>query len=147
MGAWEREQVADIFLGCARKDWRRVALAPFILLVAIVGSRRVFEESSSPQHELASEDGGTIRSRRLLSDLREWDASTTKSEDRLAAAELVDAGLPDFDLRESKPLEWFECGGVKHEMAIFVHKRTGLEFCLIEDQFSGADSRERRVRT
>jgi formylglycine-generating enzyme required for sulfatase activity len=64
--------------------------------------------------------------KRLLTDLAAWDAAT--GVERRLAVDQVDARLPDFELRQ---LEWFECGGARHEIAVFLHGRTGLEFVLI----------------
>ena len=62
----------------------------------------------------------------LLTDLARWDAAT--SGGRKHAAEFVDSKLDDFTLER---LERFECGDQRHEVAIFTHARTGMEFTLV----------------
>lgn len=62
----------------------------------------------------------------ILLDLTAWDAST--SGERRSAAEVVDARLPQVSLSR---LETFSAGDQTHEVAIFDHAKTGLEFVLI----------------
>jgi len=65
-------------------------------------------------------------SREILTDLARWDAATSAA--RRAAAEDVARRLPDFALLR---LETFSCGGQTHEVAIYRHAKTGLEFALL----------------
>ncbi len=65
-------------------------------------------------------------SREILVELNKWDAATTSA--RRAAAEDVSRRLPDFALLRS---ETFSCGGQTHEVAIYSHAKTGLEFVLV----------------
>ncbi len=62
----------------------------------------------------------------ILLDLGRWDRAS--DEARRAAAAAVQERLPDFSL---VGLQAFSCGGVEHEIAVFRHARTGLEFSLI----------------
>lgn len=62
----------------------------------------------------------------LLTDLARWDAAVT--ELRRAAAEDVARRLPDFELLR---LETFSCGGQTHEVAVYLHAKTRLEFVLV----------------
>lgn len=62
----------------------------------------------------------------ILVDLRAWDTAT--SDARRAAAQDVAAREPDFTLLR---LETFSCGGQTHEVAIYSHAKTGLEFVLV----------------
>jgi formylglycine-generating enzyme required for sulfatase activity len=62
----------------------------------------------------------------LVSDLERWDATT--SADRRRVARAITEKLSDFGLRA---METFESGGARHEVAIFVHRPTGLEFVLV----------------
>ena len=62
----------------------------------------------------------------LVSDLERWDA--TSSDDRRRVARAVAAKLGSFEFRA---LEMFEAGGSRHEVAIFVHRASGLEFVLV----------------
>jgi formylglycine-generating enzyme required for sulfatase activity len=65
-------------------------------------------------------------SREILTDLRRWDTATSAS--RRAAAEDVARRLPDFALSR---METFSCGGQTHEVAIYSHAKSGLEFVLV----------------
>ncbi len=69
-------------------------------------------------------DWGAARA--LLTDLAAWDAASPT--DRANAAARVDLHLDDF---VSKGLQTFEAGDQRHEVAVFVHARTQLEFALI----------------
>ncbi len=62
----------------------------------------------------------------LLRDFARWDAAT--SAERRQAAEAVDRAMRAFTL---KTLDTFSAGGQRHEVAIFDHARTGLEFVLV----------------
>ena len=62
----------------------------------------------------------------ILTDLTRWDAATSQA--RRAAAEDVARRLPDFSLLR---LETFSCGGQTHEVAIYTHAKTGMEFVLV----------------
>jgi formylglycine-generating enzyme required for sulfatase activity len=62
----------------------------------------------------------------LLTDLARWDGAT--SESRRAAAEDTARRLPDFTLLG---LETFSSGGQTHEVAIYRHEKTTLEFVLV----------------
>lgn len=62
----------------------------------------------------------------ILRDLALWDAAT--SDERKAAAELAAPLLHKFELTG---LHVFTCGGASHEIAVFRHGTTGLEFSLI----------------
>jgi formylglycine-generating enzyme required for sulfatase activity len=64
--------------------------------------------------------------REMLVDLARWDAATTA--DRRAAAEDVARRTPDFALLR---LETFSCGGQTHEVAIYKHAKTEMEFVLV----------------
>jgi formylglycine-generating enzyme len=68
----------------------------------------------------------TRRSREVLSDIGAWDAATS-AERRAAAGEVAEQG-PAMRL---VGLKWFERGGSRHEIAVFLHAHTGLEFSLI----------------
>lgn len=61
-----------------------------------------------------------------LSDLAAWDAAT--SLQRQEAAERVAEAEDGFAFAR---LETFSCGGQTHEVAIFDHEATGMEFVLI----------------
>ncbi len=61
-----------------------------------------------------------------LKDLRVWDAATPAQLQ--LAAESVAQRETDFRLKELKS---FSAGGQTHEVAIFTHARTGLEFVLV----------------
>ena len=61
-----------------------------------------------------------------LTDLARWDEAT--SDARRAAAERVDERFDDFTLDR---METFSGGGQEHEIAVFVHLPTGLEFSLV----------------
>lgn len=63
---------------------------------------------------------------RLLADVTAWDAAT--SADRRLAAESVATLEADFTLVK---LETFSCGGQTHEVAIYWHDKTGMEFVLV----------------
>jgi len=62
----------------------------------------------------------------LVSHLERWDATTTADRRRVARA--ITEKLSDFGLRA---METFESGAARHEVAIFVHRPTGLEFVLV----------------
>jgi formylglycine-generating enzyme required for sulfatase activity len=62
----------------------------------------------------------------ILRDLSRWDDAP--SESRRAAADDVARRMPDFALLR---LETFRCGGQTHEVAVFRHQKTALEFVLI----------------
>jgi formylglycine-generating enzyme required for sulfatase activity len=62
----------------------------------------------------------------LLADLKQWDAAS--SSGRRAAADAVAAKEPDFAFVR---METFSCGGQTHEVAIFHHEKTGLDFVLV----------------
>jgi formylglycine-generating enzyme required for sulfatase activity len=62
----------------------------------------------------------------IVGNLKQWDAAS--SESRRAAAEDVAHRTPDFALLR---LETFSCGGQTHEVAMFSHAKTGLEFALV----------------
>ena len=66
-------------------------------------------------------------SKKLLTDLRAWDAATKAS--REAAARAVAQREGAFRLK--LPLRSFTCGGRTHEVAVFEHPQTGLEFVLV----------------
>jgi formylglycine-generating enzyme required for sulfatase activity len=61
-----------------------------------------------------------------LTDLRSWDAASTC--ERFAAANEVASREPEFKLER---LGTFSCGGQAHEVAIYSHAKTGLEFVLV----------------
>jgi len=61
-----------------------------------------------------------------LADARSWDAAT--SSERRAAAEAVAVRETEFQLVR---METFSCGTQTHEVAIFDHPKTGLEFVLV----------------
>jgi len=63
---------------------------------------------------------------RFLTDVTSWDAAT--SDERRAAAKSVAARETDFRLVR---LETFISGGATHEVAVFSHAKTGLEFVLV----------------
>jgi formylglycine-generating enzyme required for sulfatase activity len=90
--------------------------------------------------------------RDTLADLERWDAATPAS--RRAAAEWVARRMPGFDFFR---METFSCGGRTHEVAIFGHRKTGLEFVLVppgtfdmglsdDDEAANDDDRRHRVR-
>lgn len=62
----------------------------------------------------------------ILTDLAQWD--TADRGDRRAAADWVGKSLPDFQLQR---METFTVGEHVHEIAVFRHPRTGLEFSLV----------------
>jgi formylglycine-generating enzyme required for sulfatase activity len=62
----------------------------------------------------------------ILGDLGRWDVAD--GDAHRAAAEDVARRLPDFALLR---LETFSCGGQTHEVAIYAHAGTGLEFALV----------------
>lgn len=62
----------------------------------------------------------------LLRDLAVWDRAT--SAERLARAQALLPLVPGFTLRG---LSTFECGTQRHEVAVFVHARTQMEFVLV----------------
>ena len=64
--------------------------------------------------------------KRLLGDLGRWDGASFK--ERREAAERVAERTDGFSL---KGLETFSAGGQTHEVAIFTHARTGMEFTLV----------------
>jgi hypothetical protein len=65
------------------------------------------------------------RAARLLADIADWDAAS--GAERRAAADHADRLDPAMTLRE---LRSFRSGTASHEVAIFVHTATGLEFAL-----------------
>ena len=62
----------------------------------------------------------------ILLDLGKWDAAP--SAEREDAARGIDQRLTPFAFQR---LQSFSAGGQKHEVAIFQHERTALEFVLI----------------
>ena len=62
----------------------------------------------------------------MLSDVKAWDAAT--AGERRGVAEQVDARLSDFTLLRVRS---FGFSGHRHEIAVFLHAATGLEFSLI----------------
>src|SRR5207244_3975065 len=65
-------------------------------------------------------------SREILADLTRWDSAT--SDRRRAAAESVARRVPGFTLLR---LETFSCGGQTHEVAVYEHVKTAMEFALV----------------
>jgi formylglycine-generating enzyme required for sulfatase activity len=90
-----------------------VAAAPF--WVALTIPLEKFEAPKTPAAPAS-----------VLTDLARWDAATPAS--RRAAAEDVARRLPDFVLSR---METFSCGGQAHEVAIYAHAKTGMEFVLV----------------
>ena len=64
--------------------------------------------------------------RTMLADVAQWDAATPG--ERRGVAERVDARLDDFTLLRVRS---FGFEGHRHEIAVFAHPATGLEFSLI----------------
>jgi formylglycine-generating enzyme required for sulfatase activity len=62
----------------------------------------------------------------LLADLAKWDAA--KKEDRRAAAMEAAKHVAGFELLRLEP---FSCGGQTHEVAVFKHVQTEMEFVLV----------------
>lgn len=62
----------------------------------------------------------------VLSDLERWDAGTEQT--RRAAAEAVATRATDFEFLR---LETFACRGQSHEMSVFRHRPTGMQFVLV----------------
>ena len=62
----------------------------------------------------------------IVLDLAKWDAAS--SEEREAAARTMDERAPGFDLLR---LETFTAGTATHEVAIFSHNLTSMEFVLV----------------
>jgi len=62
----------------------------------------------------------------LLADLAKWDAA--KAEDRRAAAMEAAKHVAGFELLRLEP---FSCGGQTHEVAVFKHAKTEMEFVLV----------------
>jgi formylglycine-generating enzyme required for sulfatase activity len=96
--------------------------------------------------------GPAVSPRETLADLAHWDAATSAA--RRAAAEWVGRRTPGFEFFR---METFSCGGQTHEVGIFGHKKTGLEFVLVppgsfemglppDDLAANDDDRQHRVR-
>src|SRR5262245_1669549 len=64
--------------------------------------------------------------RATLADLAHWDAATSAA--RRGAGEWVGRRMPGFAFSR---METFSCGGQAHEVAIYSHAKTGLEFVLV----------------
>jgi len=95
-----------------------VAAAPFWVALTIpFESFEVPPSSARPTSPSSNE---------ILADLARWDAATTSA--RRAAAEDVARRLPDFALLR---LETFSCGGQTHEVAVYRHAKTAMEFVLV----------------
>jgi len=62
----------------------------------------------------------------IVSDLAKWDAAS--KDDRRAAAKEVAKRSPGFELLRLEP---FTCGGQTHEVAVFKHAKTEMEFALV----------------
>jgi len=62
----------------------------------------------------------------MVADLARWDAAS--KEDRRNAAKEVAKHAPGFELLR---LEAFTCGGQTHEVAVFKHGKTEMEFALV----------------
>jgi formylglycine-generating enzyme required for sulfatase activity len=62
----------------------------------------------------------------IISDLVGWDAATPEA--RRAAAVEIGTRLPEFVLMR---METFSCGGQTHEVGVFSHEATTLEFVLV----------------
>lgn len=69
-----------------------------------------------------------------------WDSSTPQM--RLAAARVIDDRLEDFRFLR---METFESGDAEHEVALFEHEPTGMEFSLVPGGLLAADHGERFV--
>jgi formylglycine-generating enzyme required for sulfatase activity len=82
--------------------------------------------SSAPPAPTTTVPASVPSPKEILADLAKWDAAATQA--RRTAAEDVARRLPDFALLR---LETFSCGGQTHEVAIYAHERTGLEFVLV----------------
>jgi formylglycine-generating enzyme required for sulfatase activity len=95
-----------------------VAAAPFWVALTIP-----FESFEVPPSSVKPSAATT---QEILADLAKWDAATTAA--RRAAAEDVARRLPDFALLR---LETFACGGQTHEVAVYRHAKTEMEFVLV----------------
>ena len=92
---------------------------------------------SAPPAPTAEPSPGELKT--ILTDLGRWDAATTHA--RRAAAEGMARREPEFALLR---LETFSCGGQTHEVAIYSHAKTGLEFVLVPGRafLMGSPARE-----
>ncbi len=95
-----------------------VAAAPFWVALTIPFEKFEVPRSASRPNPPPSNE--------ILADLARWDAATTPY--RRAAAEDVARRLPDFALLR---METFSCGGQTHEVAIYRHAKTEMEFALV----------------
>ncbi len=91
-----------------------------VLVAALAGCSPSVSTSPVP---VAAVDRGDVA---ILRDLTEWIAAD--ADQRRRAAERVGELCPDFELLR---LVRFECGGVSHEIALFRHGPSGLEFSLV----------------
>jgi len=102
-----------------------VALRWACLVMVLAGCGRPADTTPPPKTPPA-QTPAPATSREILVDLARWDAATTA--DRRAAAEDVARRVPDFALLR---LETFSCGGQTHEVAIYRHAKTEMEFVLV----------------
>lgn len=65
--------------------------------------------------------------KRLLSSRKQWSEADPAIID-LIVQRVTRKLSRSFNYKESK---LFQCGGQRHRVAIFVHKKTGIEFCLL----------------
>ena len=104
---------------------KRGAKAALVVLGLAVAAAPFWVALMIPFEHLAPPSTATP-TREILVDLRSWDAATVPA--RRAAAEDVARRLPDFALLR---METFSCGGQTHEVAIYMHAKTGMEFVLV----------------
>lgn len=96
----------------------RATLAALVVMGGCVASGQRGEAvTSSVPHETLL---------RVLHDVHGWDAAA--DSERQAAARLVASTVPTFRFAR---FESFACGGESHQVAIFGHEATGLEFVLV----------------
>ena len=101
--------------------WRCSLLAILAAVVAMGCSDATRSPAASP-----ASPAPQPAPRELLTSLAQWDSAT--AEARRAAADFVAGREPGFALLR---METFSCGGQTHEVAIYTHARTGMEFVLV----------------
>ncbi|MDF1663141.1 MAG: bifunctional serine/threonine-protein kinase/formylglycine-generating enzyme family protein [Planctomycetota bacterium] len=123
-----------------RLQRRDLVLATSIILLAIAltGLFAYFAQSSAPKEDLGKSETvvskervpeklSRVQLRRLLKDLKLWDAATPKAQDQAIqyVLKLMGSG---FRLDNVQP---YECAGIKHRIARLIHNPTGMMFQLI----------------
>ena len=108
-------------------------LVPMLLVLSLAGACATERSAPPPYTESARhpaiEPAPAAEpeiARPPLEDLAAWDAAG--SEERAAIAVEIAQLMPEVALEEMRT---FECGSQRHEIAVFRHKATGIEMCLV----------------